>query len=406
MAGWVVDTTGGQNDPNDGNWAHGADVINGLKCFGNGQTPSSALWDLRNNFSQSQMVFPELECESEPNLSRIFVPKYEVFAEAPEWLDNHYGNAEDIEAYMGYDGQGNAIYANWTTDAGDLGGCVSILFFTGVGSREHSFFQLGWAIHLVQDGTLTPHTTDDSFDYYNAFDHQEMEGLIGKIISEPLRYGPICIPAALPALTQSEFQDLYPWPLPNPCGGYSLTNPTVYFRPNWASGYLARDPREGVAHAYIRNTTEILTNYAPWLISDCVDIERQNDEKDVEDVGFLNVLQLDTCVKVTAGLIHHFLNDVGLWEGELQDGVNGPFTDPQLPYELLGDVTVPVGRTLTLGPGLRVKFNPGRKITALGTLTVDGASAPVRLVSSSDPNRAVVIRSRLVLSNGGELKLP
>jgi len=28
-----------------------------------------------------------------------------VFSEAPEWFDNHYGNAEDVEAYMGYDGR-------------------------------------------------------------------------------------------------------------------------------------------------------------------------------------------------------------------------------------------------------------------------------------------------------------
>jgi len=76
----------------------------------------------------------------------------------------------------------------------------------------------------------------------------------------------------------------------------------------------------------------------------------------VHHVGFLNVLQLDMSIKVTAGLIHHFLNDVGLWEGELWDGLNGPFTDPGFPYQVLGDVTVPPGKTLTLAPGLTVKL--------------------------------------------------
>jgi len=110
---------------------------------------------------------------------------------------------------------------------------------------------------------------------YNAFDHQELEGLIGNIVSQRLYYGPGAIVDYLPAPTQAEFEALYPWPpppifTPDPCHEYSLTNPTNFYRQKWHSHSLARNPGEGVAHAYARNGAQIATTYVPWLTSDCI----------------------------------------------------------------------------------------------------------------------------------------
>src|SRR5207244_4125486 len=120
-AGWVIDTILGQDDPMDGRWAVGTTAIDAATApdgtqsrFGTNQTPAMALTDLLLNHTNSQVVFPT---QTDELLSTIHVPTDEVFSHAPEWLDDHFDNADDVEAYMGYDGHDYAWYANWTLDA-------------------------------------------------------------------------------------------------------------------------------------------------------------------------------------------------------------------------------------------------------------------------------------------------
>jgi hypothetical protein len=72
MAGWIVDKIFGHEDPLSGKWANGSLDIDAQNCFGSGQTPKTALYDLFQNYTQYQVVFPQ---HPEPFLSKIFIPK-------------------------------------------------------------------------------------------------------------------------------------------------------------------------------------------------------------------------------------------------------------------------------------------------------------------------------------------
>jgi len=79
------------------------------------------------------------------------------------------------------------------------------------------------------------------------------------------------------------------------------------------------------------------------------------------------------------------------------NGVNGVYVnggilsmsrswdDPEAVYLLSGDVTVPEGRTLTIGPGQIIKPNPGIDLYINGSLDANGSlSSPVYFVAASD----------------------
>src|SRR5207249_128708 len=107
MAGWVNDTTFGQDDPFDGRWASGTDAIDHPHhTWGDGQTASSDFFDMRFNYSRSQIINAG---QTDPALARVFVPTHQVLHSGPEWFDDHYGDADDIEAFNGWDGHLDAV---------------------------------------------------------------------------------------------------------------------------------------------------------------------------------------------------------------------------------------------------------------------------------------------------------
>src|SRR2546423_11559769 len=196
MGGWVVDNIGifgnGQDDAFDGRMAIGTAAIdNPGNRFGSGQTPATAIFDMLQNHSRAQVVFSD---QTEDALSTIHVPTAEVFDQAPEWLDEHFGDADDVEAYMGFDGHGYAIYANWTLDAGghcNRGGdsCAApMIVRLPVGSQAHAFFQLGWAIHFLEDVTTPVHTINGSLETFEI--HNDIEQRANEVLANPgVAYG-------------------------------------------------------------------------------------------------------------------------------------------------------------------------------------------------------------------------
>jgi len=65
MAGWVIDTIGGQDDPFDGRWASGSSGIDNATSpggtqsrFGTGKTPALALQDLFQNYTNAELFCP------------------------------------------------------------------------------------------------------------------------------------------------------------------------------------------------------------------------------------------------------------------------------------------------------------------------------------------------------------
>lgn len=319
MAGWVIDRTGGQDDPITGlpgkppRWADGADAINGQQRFGAHRPPHEILRDMLDNYTDRDVIFDDPDRAGNDLLSTIFIPKGDVVRDAPEWLDDHYEDADDIEAYMGFDGVDSAVYANWTADAGDDDNSSPFIFYAPVGSPEHSFFQLGWAMHLIDDNTLMVHTVDGGVDAYRV--HNRVEAFADKTLSEPTIYNHRIIRFALPALDPLRFEALYPYPptTPEDSPHCDTPNPADDYKTRWYADSLTREDGEGFAHAYVRNAALIAHKYWPWVNpssfgSGCIDTER---DADWEHMGFFTVLELDLAIKANAGLIHQFLADVG-----------------------------------------------------------------------------------------------
>ncbi len=425
MAGWVVDRVSGQEDPIQGKWACGsagstcpsgsAGIDNPNTRFGDGQTPQSAITDLLQNHSMYKVVFPQYDTDTEKWLSRIYVPNLEVFDHhgGVEWLDDHFENADDVVAYMGSDGHGSAIYANWTFDAlgpPDDDYSSPLLFYVPENSKEHAFFLLGWAIHLAQDCTVPMHTTDDDYDKFNFDKHNNIESLADDLLWQDLMWDGKVIKNYLPALTSSKFTSLYPFPPPPPpsldpplpnCVSLA-TDPAFYYKQRWYSNTLTPKTGEGVAHAYTREAAEISQHVMPYL--ECIETVR---DRNWNTMGFFTALELDLEVKAAAGLINRYLNEVGIVEGEVYDGNGGPYCSQGTSYHINGTVTVPAGKTLTLCPGITLEFAPGAKIKANGTLVANGSSGTgtIRFVSKADNTKGMKISYEFTLKNGGEVKL-
>jgi hypothetical protein len=311
MAGWVVDRSifsgGGQEDPQNGRWAAGTAQIDGESRFGGGHTPAYVLQDMFDHYTRSQPVFPE---QTEDELSSIHIPTKEVFDHKSEWLDDHYNDADDIEAYMGYDGHGTAWYASWTLDAGGTcsdgdDDCASpMVVRLPVNSRAHAFFQIGWALHLLEDVTTPVHTINGSFATFEV--HNDVETRADEVLATPgVVYNGVAVKDALPALTLSDFRNLYS--LQPPSCGSKAVDPAQSFKPRWYADTLAKQSGEGVAHAYVRNSAETSHQFIPYI--ECINTE---DDKGWDSVGFFTASGLDAGVKSAAGLIHQFMSESGM----------------------------------------------------------------------------------------------
>ena len=205
-AGWVTDTLLGQDDPMDDNWGTGTTQIDSGgysgTSFGSGQTPASSMLYLLQHGTNAQVVFAD---QSDPALSTIDVPTFDVVDNhGPGWLDDTFGGADDVEAYNGYDGHGFAVYANWTPDTGsgcsDTCNAAPMVVRLPVGSTAHAFFNLGWAIHLLEDQTTPVHTTNDSFTTREV--HNDIEKRADEVLTPPyVSYNGQLVKDALPALT-------------------------------------------------------------------------------------------------------------------------------------------------------------------------------------------------------------
>ena len=306
-AGWVTDTLLGQDDPMDDNWGTGTTQIDSGgysgTSFGSGQTPASSMLYLLQHGTNAQVVFAD---QSDPALSTIDVPTFDVVDNhGPGWLDDTFGGADDVEAYNGYDGHGFAVYANWTPDTGsgcsDTCNAAPMVVRLPVGSTAHAFFNLGWAIHLLEDQTTPVHTTNDSFTTREV--HNDIEKRADEVLTPPyVSYNGQLIKDALPALTLSDFQSLYSFP-PSNCAD-KAHDPAPDFKSRWYANTLSR-PGEGVAHAYVRQTAETTTAHMPYI--ECINTE---DNSSWSDVGYFTSYGLDLGIKSAAGLIRQFIEDV------------------------------------------------------------------------------------------------
>lgn len=95
----------------------------------------------------------------------------------------------------------------------------------------------------------------------------------------------------------------------------------------------------------------------------------------------------------------HFLS------GDVYDGQYGPLTPAGESYFIASEVVVPFGQTLTIEPGTTIRFFPGGKITANGTLMVNGSTSPIEFVMHDDSTVTTRIESGMRLQNGGTYKI-
>jgi hypothetical protein len=357
MAGWVVDTHGSEDDPQNGRYASGAAqidaggftlVYNGVTFvvptrFGDGltpgtvQTPATALADLFDSHSQSQVVLDP--GSGDPANATLFLPTSDVFDHAPEWLDDHFGNADDVEIYSGWDGHDQAIYASFTLDAGGVGstcsGCMLATSILGdencdgaapmlarfpVGSREHAFFQLGWAIHLLEDVTTPVHTIRSSVTTFYV--HNDVEAAADRVLGPtPTAYNGTVVEDALPAGSAADLASLFPFP-PQPITVQDGGNPPVqvpcwnsssdpivddpaYFKTAWYLDAPTSSDQEGVAHRYVRESAELTNTFMPYI--ECLDYDAGHEQWDWNRMGFFTTYGLDLAVKSAAGLIRRFV---------------------------------------------------------------------------------------------------
>jgi parallel beta-helix repeat protein len=65
------------------------------------------------------------------------------------------------------------------------------------------------------------------------------------------------------------------------------------------------------------------------------------------------------------------------------DGAGGPWNSTGNPYIVVGDVTIPIGQTLTINPGVEVRFDGYYRISVDGTIKVVGTEADRVTITSN-----------------------
>jgi hypothetical protein len=315
--GWVIDDLGivgpGQDDPFNGRWARGANGIQDAVCPDGttsdfGTRPDLALDDLFLHHSRAAVLFPE---QADEDLSTLRVPDDGVLLAGPDWLDERFGDADSVEAYLGWDGVDHAVYANWTLDTGGhCGGnseCAAPMVVRfAMNSKAHAFFNLGWAIHLLEDNTTPVHTINGSAEAFHI--HNDVESLADYAVqSATVNAG--AVRDLIPADTAADFVRIYDWP-PTPggddhCEDQADVNPSFRFESRRYADTLSRQQGEGVAHAYTRTLAELAHLNYPYV--HCIDTERDHNWP---SMGFFTTQGLDNAVKATAGLIRQFIEDV------------------------------------------------------------------------------------------------
>ena len=316
MAGWVNDTLLGQDDPQDGRYASGAGIDTAHHTWGDGQTAASDFLDMKLNHSISQVPFPgppeDVFCSlpADDAICRIYVPEPDILENhSSRWFDDKFGNADDIEAFNGYDGHGYAVYANWTRDAsghcnGGADCAAPMIVRLPVGSTAHSFFQLGWSLHLLEDVTTPVHTINGSLETFEV--HNDVETRADEVLASPgVSFNGQVVKNALPALTKSDFTNLYSFQPPS-CVDKAV-DPAQLFASRRYSDRLPILPGEGVAHAYVRNLADISNTFIPYI--ECIDTES---DRGWDSVGFFTASGLDTGIKGAGGLMHQFMADSGM----------------------------------------------------------------------------------------------
>ncbi len=308
MAGWVNDTLLGQDDPQDGRYASGAGIDTANHTWGNGQTAATAFLDMLQNHSFSQVVFPD---QTEDALSTIYLPEADLLENhSSRWFDDHFGDADDIEAFNGYDNHGYAVYASWTRDAsghcnGGADCAAPMIVRLPVRSNAHAFFQLGWSLHLLEDVTTPVHTINGSFETFEV--HNDVETRTDEVLASPgVSFNGQLVRNALPALTKSDFTNLYSFHPTSSCADKAV-DPAQLFASRRYSDRLPFLPGEGVAHAYVRNLADISHTFIPYI--KCIDTES---DSGWDSVGFFTASGLDTGIKGAAGLMHQFMADAGM----------------------------------------------------------------------------------------------
>jgi parallel beta-helix repeat protein len=89
------------------------------------------------------------------------------------------------------------------------------------------------------------------------------------------------------------------------------------------------------------------------------------------------------------GLLIGFINHGSEWaigtnvNGTVYDGYGGPWTLIGSPYIVIGDVFIPPGQTLTIEPGVEVKFDGFFSIYIDGSLTAVGLAANRIFITSN-----------------------
>lgn len=399
LAGYVSAVRVGQtpffeiHDPIHGNYTS---QPNRLPWFHPGKAPA-VISSLLARGCNTVVMFPQ---QTNPWLSTIHVPKPEQLRDRDDWFD--LGNYR-LRGYMGPDGGGKQAYVCF---AGDNG--LGLVFWVPPNSLEHAFFNLGWAMHLVQDNSLPMHTVDDAYDSFTAFRHNDYEDRWAYLLQRNWNThigGPL-LKSALPASTLAALTSLYVFPPQRTSADGWAVNPAPHFKPRWYYQDLAPllRPGEGVAHGYVRVSAEMAHAHLPYLLW----TDDTPDDADAPySLGFLLVWSTDLAIKTSAGLLRHFLTEVvKLREGVVYDGHGGPLLNTDAPYHLVGSLTVPAGKTLTIGPGVTVRFGSGHRLRADGLLRVNGGSASVRLTAEDDGLRGMRVSKDLILQNGGELRLP
>jgi hypothetical protein len=116
--------------------------------------------------------------------------------------------------------------------------------------------------------------------------------------------------------------------------------------------------------------------------------------------GANNSLNSDECSGFGGSAYHQLC-------GNVYDGSGGPLTVGTGPYWAACNVTVPAGRVLSIEPGVEIQFNPGLKITSMGTTNADGSTQRIDLYSNNKVAQfpSAIVDGEMRIENGGELLL-